>query len=158
MITVDWPIGVISVQKVDMTLIQSNPEIYELNLNTFRLTLKDLEDNEDGIHWPKTHNHNPPVTVGGVQLARVIEILAPYTITFADGQYAVNLVGANSNVSDVVNVNQVSVRASNSAGLIQTGTAENLWNSTITGNMAPGTFGEQVGKKLLKKSQFLALK
>jgi len=34
-----------------------------------------------------------------------------------DGQYAVNLVGANSNVGDVVNVNQVSVRSSNSAGL-----------------------------------------
>jgi hypothetical protein len=55
-----------------------------------------------------------------VQLARVIEILEPYTITFEDGAYAVNLVGANSNVADRLNLNQVSVRASNSAGLIQT--------------------------------------
>jgi len=51
-------------------------------------------------------------------LARVVEIINDYTITFEDGQYAVNLVGANSNVADRVNVNQVSVRASNSAGLI----------------------------------------
>jgi hypothetical protein len=40
-----------------------------------------------------------------------------YTVTFEDGQYAVNLVGANSNIADVVNVNQVSVRSANSAGL-----------------------------------------
>ena len=40
-----------------------------------------------------------------------------YTVTFEDGQYAVNLVGANSNVGDRVNVNQVSVRSANSAGL-----------------------------------------
>ena len=117
-ITIDWPNAVISVPKADMTLIQSTPtEIRQLNLDTFRLTLKDLEDDVDGMAWPKTHNHNTSVTVGGVVLARVIEIINGYTVTFEDGQYAVNLVGANSNVGDVVNVNQVSVRSANSAGL-----------------------------------------
>jgi hypothetical protein len=102
-----------------MTLVQSTPvEIYELQLDGFRLTLKDLEDDFEGMPWTKTHNHNTEVTLGGLTFARVIEILAPYTVTFEDGQYAVNLVGANSNVGDVVNVNQVSVRSQNSAGLI----------------------------------------
>jgi len=117
-ISIDWPTGVITVPKADTTLIQSTPtEIRQLNLDTFRLTLKDLEDDPAGMPWPKTHNHNTSVTVGGVTLARVIEIINGYTVTFEDGQYAVNLVGANSNVGDVVNVNQVSVRSANSAGL-----------------------------------------
>jgi len=102
-----------------LTLIQAVPtEIRELDLNVFRLALKDLEDGEDGIPHPDTHQHNTEVTVGGLTLARVIEIINGYTVTFEDLQYAVNLVGANSNVGDVVNVNQVSVRSQNSAGLI----------------------------------------
>ena len=117
-ISIDWPTGVITVPKADMTLIQSAPtEIRQLNLDTFRLTLRDLEDDPSGMPWLKTHNHNTSVTVGGVTLARVIEIINGYTVTFENGQYAVNLVGANSNVGDVVNVNQVSVRSANSAGL-----------------------------------------
>lgn len=117
-ITIDWGTKVISVPKADLTLIQSTPtEIRQLNLDTFRLTLKDLEDDPEGMPFDRTHNHNTSVTVGGVTLARVIEIINGYTVTFEDGQYAVNLVGANSNVGDVVNVNQVSVRSANSAGL-----------------------------------------
>jgi hypothetical protein len=117
-ITVDWPTKVISVPKADMTLVQSTPiEIRQLNLNTFRLALKDLEDDVDGMVWERTHKHNTSVTLGGVVYARTIEIINGYTVTFEDGQYAVNLVGANSNVGDVVNVNQVSVRTANSAGL-----------------------------------------
>jgi len=117
-ITIDWGTKVISVPKADTTLIQSSPtEIRQLNLDTFRLILKDLEDSEEGMAYLRTHNHNTSVTVGGVTLARVVEIINGYTVTFEDGQYAVNLVGANSNVGDVVNVNQVSVRSANSAGL-----------------------------------------
>jgi len=110
---------IISIPKADLTLIQLSPvEIRELNLNTFRLDLKSWEDSEEGIVQPKTHTHNTEVSLAGITFARVIEILDPYSITFEDGQYAVNLIGANSNVGDKVNVNQVSVRSANSAGLI----------------------------------------
>lgn len=116
-ISVNWAAKVIFVPRADMTLIQSTPtEIRQLDLNAFRLELKDLEDGE-GITYLDTHSHNTTVEVGGVILARVIQIINGYTVTFEDGQYAVNLVGANSNVGDVVNVNQVSVRSTNSAGL-----------------------------------------
>lgn len=119
MITIDWKTSVINIPREDMVLIQSNPvEIRELNLNDFRLTLKDLEDDPEGISFQKTHKHSTEVELGGITYARVIEILEPYTITFSDGQYAVNLKGANSNVGDRVNVNQVSVRSANSAGLV----------------------------------------
>jgi hypothetical protein len=117
-ISIDWGQRIIHVPKADLVLIQSTPvEILQLNINTFRMWLKDLEDSDEGMAFPDTHRHNTEVTIGGVTLARVVEIINGYTITFEDGQYAVNLVGANSNVADVVNVNQVSVRSANSAGL-----------------------------------------
>lgn len=118
-ISINWGTKVITVLKTDLTLIQSTPTvIYNMDLNLFRLSLKDLEDSEDGMHFPITHNHSPEVSLGGLTYARVIEIINGYTITFEDGQYAVNLIGANSNVADNVNVNQVSVRSNNSAGMI----------------------------------------
>jgi hypothetical protein len=182
-ITINWLTFVIYVPKADLTLIQAGPpEIYELDIDWFRLKLRDIEDNEEGVPFLKTHNHNTEVLLGGVTFARVVEILAPYTVTFQDGQYAVNLVGANSNIGDRVNVNQVSVRSYNSAGLTSSqsvwdelianhltvgttgkalndaGSAGNPWGTSVTGNTDPGTFGELVGKKLLTIAKFLGLK
>ncbi|NBT33226.1 MAG: hypothetical protein EBT13_15365, partial [Rhodobacteraceae bacterium] len=117
-ISIDWGTKVITVPKADMLVIQVSPsEIRQLDIDAFRLELKDLEDSELGMAYPITHNHVAPITVGGVTLARVVEIINGYTVTFEDDQYAVNLVGANSNIADVTNVNQVSVRSANSAGL-----------------------------------------
>ena len=118
-ITIDWGTKVINVPKAYTTLVTAGPpqEIRSLDIDTFRLDLKLLEMSVDGMPFLDTHNHNPPVTVGGVILARVVEIINGYTITFEDGQYSVNLVGSNSNIADVTNVNQVSIRSANSAGL-----------------------------------------
>lgn len=118
MITIDWGTKVILVPRTDLPLTQSNPtEIRDMDLNWFRMQLKDLEDSEAGMVNPDTHKHNTEVFLGGLTYARVIEIINDYTITFEDGQYGVNLSGANSNVIDRVNVNQVSVRSANSAGM-----------------------------------------
>ena len=146
-ITINWGTRVINVPRADMTLIQASPEIRELDIDDFRLTLKDLEDDEAGMSFPATHNHVAPVTVGGVTLARIVELINGYTVTFEDGQYAVNLVGANSNISDKTNVNQVSVRSSNSAGLVQVGgadpsvIADAVWDEAMASHYAGGTFG-----------------
>ena len=124
-VTVDWPTGVITVPREGMTIVQTVPsEILEMQLNEFHLALKDLEDSVPGMPLTKTHNHNTEVILGGITYARIIEIPDPYTITFENGFYAVNLVGANSNVGDRVNINNVSVRSNNSAGLISTTTVE----------------------------------
>lgn len=139
--TVDWANKIINVLRADMLLIQSVPtEIRELDIDTFRLELKALEASGEGMPFIDTHNNNPPVTVGGVTLARVIEIINGYTVTFEDGQYAVNLAGANSNIGDVTNVNQVSIRSANSAGLTyskevedQSFTDARIWIDTING-------------------------
>lgn len=117
-ITIDWATKVINVNKADMILLQSTPtEIYQLNMDFFHNTLRDLEDDAEGIVFDTTHVYVGPIAVGGVVLARVVEIINGYTVTFEDGQYRVNLTGANTNLADVTNVNQVSVSSSNSAGL-----------------------------------------
>lgn len=131
-ISVNWATKVINVPQADLTPVSAG--VYSLDLNVLRLALKDLEDDATGMSFPTTHNHNGPVTVGGVTLSRVLEIINGYTVTFEDGQYAVNLFGANSNVSDVTNVNQVSVRSANSAGLTQPGagaSASQVWGYII---------------------------
>ena len=116
-ITVDWPNKIINVPKADMVLLQASPEIRQLDMDIFRLRLKELEAGEDGMPWLDTHQHNPTVTVSGAILARVVAIVNGYTVTFEDGQYRVNVVGANTNIGELTNVNQVSVSTSNSAGL-----------------------------------------
>lgn len=117
-ITIDWPNKIISVGKsAPMVQLQAVPtEIWQLDLDVFRQELNSLQASE-GIWAETTHTHNTTVTVSGAVLARVVQIINGYTVTFEDGVYAVNLVGANSNVGDVTNVNSVSVRTANSAGL-----------------------------------------
>jgi len=118
-VTINWESRVITVPKVDTTLIQSVPtEIREHDMNVFRLVLRDIEDSEEGIVYQNTHNHFAPIGVGGITLARVVELINNYTVTYEDGQYAINIIGGNSNIGDNVNVNQVSVRSFNSAGLV----------------------------------------
>ena len=116
--TIDWLHSIIYVDKNDLDLIQSLPhEIRKLDVNWFHLKLRELEASDEGMGFLKTHRHNTEVVLGGVVYARVVEVIAPYTITFEDGQYEVSIVGGNSNILDKTNLNQVSVRSSNSAGL-----------------------------------------
>lgn len=118
-ITVNWGTKVITVPQADLLLVQSTPiEVYELNINDLRLELRTAEDDALGIPHSDTHIYTAPLTVAGTTLARVVEILEPYTLTFTpDLAYGVNVVGGNSNVPDRTNPNNVSVRSDNSAGL-----------------------------------------
>ncbi len=116
-ITVTWATKVINVPQADLTLVSGS--VYELDLEQFRQDLNALQASEEGIWADTILEHNTLATVSGVTLARLIEIVNGYTVTFEDGQYAVNLEGANSNVADVTNVNQVSIRSFNTAGLVQ---------------------------------------
>jgi len=107
-ISVDWPNRIISVPLVDLTFVETNPltgrSLYALDLDVFRLTLKSLEDDGDGMAYPITHLHNPPVTFGGATYARQLILINAYSITFENGTYGVRLDGANSNVYDVTKI------------------------------------------------------
>jgi len=92
--------------------------LYELDVDLFRLALKSLEDDPDGMVLPTTHRHNTVVILSGVSYARTVEIINGYTIEFEDGQYTVRCVGANHNLADVKVLNQVSLIVGNSAGLV----------------------------------------
>lgn len=143
-LTIDWGTKVINVPKADTSLVSAGPpEIRSLDIDAFRLELKDLEDSEVGMAFEDTHRHIAPVTVGGVTLARVVEIINGYTVTFENGSYAVNLNGANSNIGDVLNLNNVQVRSANSAGLTYSKSIEDL--SFIDGRVYINTSSGQSG-------------
>ena len=120
---IDWGTRTIFVYKADAFMTNLGGGVYEMDTNAFRLALKDAEDSEAGMPHPDTHSHNTAVSMSGITLAHVVTITNGYEVEFEDGQYAVNLVGTNNNISDVAVVNQVSIRSFNSAGLqlVETG-------------------------------------
>lgn len=132
-VDIDWGNKVIFIPKDQLE--HSGGDIYKMDINQFRLALKDQEDSVLGMVNPDTHIHYPPVQVGGITLARVVQIINGDTVTFEDGVYAVDLYGANSNIGDVLNLNSVSVRIYNSAGLIYESTQNDLnapvWDSAV---------------------------
>ena len=141
MISIDWATFVISVPQSYLTLVSGT--FYTMDTNQFRLDLKAIEASTDGVTFLKTHTHNTEVTVAGTTFARAIEILAPYSVEFEDGQYTVQLLGSNNNIFDVqagiLAQNQVQVIPTNSAGLIVT------TNNNMTGS---GTWEEAEKKQI----------
>ena len=163
-ITITWSTHTINVPQDYLTPISGT--LYELDVDAFRLALKDIEDSEEGMPHPTTHSHNTEVSLGGVTYARTVEILYPYTVTFQNGQYRVRLAGANNNIADVANLNQVSILSMNAAGLIVTtggsgtgATAEEVWTyetRTLTsfGTLVATIWGNVV-RSLTDKAGFL---
>lgn len=117
-ISIDYLTKIILVPRADLIELQNTPSfIYQLNMEWFYRRVSDLQDDQAGSPFVDAVVNTAPVDVGGVLLARVIQVINGYTVEFEDGQYAVNLTGANTNLQDVTQVNQVSVRPNNSAGL-----------------------------------------
>lgn len=123
-ISVNWPTKVISVPQSYLTLISGNR--YELDVDQFRLDLRSLEDDPEGMPFLRTHRHNTEVTLGGVTYARVVEIINGYTVEFETGSYIVELANANNNILDQTTYTGVSVRERNSAGLITVSSGSGL--------------------------------
>ena len=113
-LTVNWETRVITIPQSFLTPLGGAN--YSLDTDAFRMALKDIEDSE-GMSFPDTHRHNTEVTLGGIVYTRFIEIINGYTVTFEEGSYVVTLAGSNNNILDVANLNSVSIRSANSAGL-----------------------------------------
>ena len=77
-ITINWASKIIYVPRND--LIHISGTLYELDTDWFRLRLKSLEDDEDGITFLDTHKHNAEVTVAGIMYAQTIEIINGYKL------------------------------------------------------------------------------
>ncbi|KPJ97107.1 MAG: hypothetical protein AMJ55_00380 [Gammaproteobacteria bacterium SG8_15] len=149
-VSVNWGTKVITVPQADLTLVSGT--LYEYSVDTLRLALKALEDDEEGMPFPDTHQHFASVTVGNVTLAKVVEFINDYTITFEDGQYGVNLYGANHNVLDVINRNQVSVASANSAGLVEP-PVDAILDEPLSDHEIDGTVGDALHNILWRTSQ-----
>lgn len=111
---------VITIPQADLTLVSGT--LYSYDTDTFRLALRDWEDDAGNIGLPITHTHNTEQTIAGVTYARTIEIINGYSVTFENGSYSVKLTGSNNNIWDIqngiLNQNTVQVIPTNSAGLI----------------------------------------
>ena len=169
-ISIDWATKVITVPQADLTFVTGT--LYELDTDAFRLALKDIEDDTEGIPFDDTHRHNTEVTVAGTTFARTLEIINGYSITFENGAYSVRLAGSNNNFFDVengiLNQNTVQIIAQNSGGLVVTAggggggptaaqIADAVWDEAASGHTSSGTFGGIAGKALTV-AKFLGLK
>lgn len=121
-ISIDCSTKVISIPRADLTALGGGN--YQLDVDWFRLQLKAWEETPDGMSMPSTHINYTPVTLSGVTYARILAIINGYTVTFEDvgSPYTVFCSGANHNIADVKNVNQVSLVIGNSAGMVQVNT------------------------------------
>lgn len=167
-ISINWITKVIDVPQSYLTFVSGI--LYELDVDQFRLDLKDIEDSEEGVPFEDTHRHNAAVTLSGVTYAQTFEIINGYTITFEDigSHYTVRFAGANHNIADVTNFDRVNLVIGNSAGLIVVDsgggggggpTAAEIATAVVnktTSGAATGSIGDGIGKAL-KKSDYLGL-
>lgn len=115
--TVDWVTKVITIPKADTALVSAGPpEIREYDASAFWLEARKAEASQDGMPFDVIVRRVGAVTLAGVTYAPFVEIINGYTITFEDGNYRVNVFGANHNFFDVVNPNSVGIASNNSAG------------------------------------------
>lgn len=124
MISINWATKVVAIPQSYLTLVSGST--YSLDVDQLRLDIKALEDDEAGIVYPTTHNHNTSVLLSGVTYARTFEVINGYTLDFENGSYTVKCVGANHNIGDVKVVDSVSLIIGNAAGLITVSSGSGL--------------------------------
>lgn len=168
MISIDWGTRIIFVPQSYLTFISGI--IYEMDVEQFRRDLKDLEDSEEGMNFPATHQRNAPTVLSGVTYAQTFEIINGYTVTFEDigSHYTVTFTGANHNIADVTNFDAVNLVIGNSAGLIEVATgagpsaqdiADAVWDELKGGHVITNSYGKIVQdmETQLKKLKTLIL-
>jgi hypothetical protein len=141
---IDWPTGIITIYKTDSFMTWAGGVIYDLNTDLFRRALKDREDDVIGMSFTDTHSHRTSVILDGIEYARIIEILTPYTITFDDtgGGWVCNLIGSNNNILTKTNLSSVQVAPHNSAGLVQMSEIQHgIFNGVVTVDEVNGFSG-----------------
>jgi len=149
-LSVDWATKIISVPQSDLNFVSG--VIYEHDVDAFQRELSDIEDSEEGMAHPVAHRHNTEVVLAGITYVRSVEIINGYTITYENGNYRVNLTGANNNIIDVLNYNSVQVVPNNSAGAIHTTSGSGVTEQDKT------DIADLVLAQALTVGKFIALK
>jgi hypothetical protein len=119
-ISVDWPTKVITVNQSDPEVSLVSGTTYELDTDAFRLALKALSDDEEGMPWPRITKHNTVVVLDGVNYVRSWEIINGYTVqVLPDSSWRLQMDGESNNnfhSNGILVQNSVQVIPANSAG------------------------------------------
>ncbi len=126
-ISVKWGTGLITINQSDTEVTFISGTTYELDTDAFRLALKALEDNEEGMPYPRITKHNTVVVIDGVNYVRSWEIINGYTIQcLPNSSWRLKMDGLSNNnfhSEGILILNDVQVIPSNSAGNTETGTS-----------------------------------
>ena len=141
MYQVNWESGEIYIPQSDLTYLSAGK--YKLGLIGFKNKCRNLSANPlEGLSYPPIIEYKESTDTGDVIIASVVLLINGYTVTFEDGQYAVLFDGANTNVHNNTNVNQVSVRPNNSTGLQDLSTLlSSAYGGEVVINIATGQAG-----------------
>ena len=169
---VNWETQTITIPVADLTPVGNG--IYNLDLiSGFHKEIRRLEwEFVNGLAYPQIMNYVPSVLISGITIAPVVTIINGYSIVFEDvgTPYAVNLVGANSNIADVTVVNNVSIRPQNSVGLqiVSSGSgvtaqdkvdiATEVWDYNTANISLTSSIGYHIKKNVLSIKKFIGLK
>ena len=92
-ITINYITNEILVPKADTVFVEIDPisgrEIRSLDMDDFFNALADIQDNQLDVWAPTAYENTAPQDLGTFVLGRSVLILAPYFVTFEDGNYAV---------------------------------------------------------------------
>ncbi len=146
-VSIDWGTKVISIPQADLTFVGGT--LYQLDTDQLRKDVIALLASAEGMPFLDAINHNTEVTISGVTYARLIEFINGYTVTFEDGQYRVRFVGSNNNISDVANLNQVSLLPQNSAGLVNNASPSDIATAVLDGIVEGALTLRQVQRLLM---------
>ena len=141
-LTIDPALKRVTIPQADLTLVSGS--LYTFDTNQFRLDLGALVDDEAYIWMPFPFTHNTEVTVLGVVLARTIQMINGWSITFENVAMTVQYSGSNNDLFDsaggiLINQPLVNVIGNNSAGLV------NVDVPTTAGVLEQVIVGNQIG-------------
>lgn len=140
----DYNSRTIFIPQADLTFVQTG--LYILDTQTFRLALRDLEDDVLQMGMPEILERKDSYVISGTGYADALLLINYYRLEFEDGQYTVLLKNSNNNFSDVAAGvlvrNQVQVIPENSGGLIigegadPSDVATAVWAELLSGTAA----------------------
>ena len=159
-ISIDWPNAVITINQTDPEVSLVSGTTYELDTNAFRLAIKALEDDPEGMPWPKVTRHNTVVTIDGIQYVRSWEILPPYTVVcLPDTGWRLRMDGqSNNNIHSegTLTLNSVQVIPQNSAGNTVTQTGVSGLTAQESADLATTKAEAELARKLMDADRVLS--
>ena len=83
-LSIDYATKIIFIPRADLVELQNTPSfVYQLNMEWFHREVTDLQDDQAGSPFIDATSNTAPVNVGGVVLARVVQIINGYSVNLS---------------------------------------------------------------------------